>query len=116
MSTALGALRRLLLTPSLAKVSFAGRGFPITPTAATERLEAVPQAVICGFEWGIDSRDQWEVGRRLNMMEPELRGFGSEGATTETTGRDAMRGGRGRRTRDLLCGPGQPHFFLACIG
>jgi hypothetical protein len=116
MSTALGALRRLVLTPSLAKVSFAGRGFPITQSAATERLEAVPQAVICGFEWGIDSRDQWEVERRLNMMEPELRGFGYEGATMAYTVRDAMSGGRGHRTRDLLCGPGQPHFFLACIG
>ena len=51
---------------ALAKVTFAARGFPATPSDATQRLEAIPQAVICGFEWGIDARDQWEVESRLN--------------------------------------------------
>src|SRR5690242_6783686 len=120
MSTVLGSLRRLVLTPSLADVTFARRGFPVTPTPATsraiERLEAIPQAVICGFEWGIDERDQWNVERRLELVEPELRGFAYEGATMAYTVRDAMAGGRGHRTRDLLAGPGRPHLFLTYIG
>ncbi|WP_410579379.1 DUF1702 family protein [Amycolatopsis sp. lyj-108] len=42
-------MRRLLFTPKLADVTFAGRGFPVgTPK---RRLEAIPQAVVCGFEW-----------------------------------------------------------------
>src|SRR5690348_7768924 len=102
MSTTLGTLRRLVLTPSLADVTFARRGFPVTPSPATVRLEAIPQAVICGFEWGIDARGQWEVERRLELVEPELRGFAYEGATMAYTVRDAMAGGRGHRTRDLL--------------
>ncbi len=65
MSTAIGSLRRLVLAPSLAEVTFSRRGFPVVPTEATRELEAIPQAVICGFEWGIDSRNQWEVERRL---------------------------------------------------
>lgn len=116
MPTFFGSLRRHLMAPSLAKVTFASRGFPVAPAAATERLEAIPQAVVCGFEWGIDERDQWEVERRLNMVEPELRGFAYEGATMAFTIRDAMAAGRGRRTRRLLTGPGQRHIFLAYIG
>lgn len=114
MPTALGSLRRLVLTPSLADVGFARRGFPVAPSDTTRALEAIPQAVICGFEWGIDARDQWEVERRLNLVEPEQRGFAYEGATMAFTVLDAM--GRGHRTRDLLLGPGQPHIFLTYIG
>src|SRR5918995_6242335 len=97
MSTLLGSLRRLILSPSLADVSFAGRGFPVTPTGATRALEAIPQAVVCGFEWGIDIARQWDLTRRLDMVDPELRGFAYEGATMALTVRDAMAGGRGKR-------------------
>lgn len=112
----MGALRGLLLTPSLHSVGFERRGFPVVASEATRRLEAIPQSVICGFEWGIAARDQWEVERRLALVEPEMRGFAYEGATMAYTVRDAMAGGRGRRTQDLLRGPGQPHIFLAYIG
>lgn len=115
MPTVFGSLRRLVLTPRLSDVSFAKRGFPVTPSPVIERLEAVPQAVVCGFEWGIDARDQWEVERRLAMVEPEVRGFAYEGATMAFTVLDTM-GRRGTRTRDLLLGPGRPHIFLAYIG
>ncbi|MET7426937.1 DUF1702 family protein [Dactylosporangium sp. NPDC005555] len=116
MSSTLGSLRRLVLTPSLREVTFERRGFPGRSSPAAGRLEAIPQAVVCGFEWGIDARDQWEVERRLDLVEPALRGFAYEGATMAFTVLDAMRAGRGHRTRDLLLGPGQPHIFLAYIG
>jgi hypothetical protein len=116
MPTTLGSLRNLLLTPSLADVTFDRRGFPARPSEATSRLEAIPQSVICGFEWGIEARDQWEVERRLSLVEPEMLGFAYEGVTMAFTVRDAMAAGRGHRTRDLLRGPGQPHLFLAYIG
>jgi enediyne biosynthesis protein E2 len=116
MPTVLGSVRRLALTPSLAKVTFDRRGFPVEPTAAIRHLEAIPQSVICGFEWGIEVREQWELERRLDFVTPELRGFAYEGATMACTILDAMRGGRGHRTRDLLLGPGRPHIFLAYIG
>lgn len=115
MPTPLGSLRRLVLTPSLAEVTFSGRGFPVVPTAATRRLEAIPQAVVTGFEWGIDSRNLWELERKLALVEPEQRGFAYEGATMALTVVDAM-GPRGIRARDLLAGPGRPHTFLTYIG
>ena len=114
MPTALGSVRRFLMTPQLIDVTFAKRRFPAVPSAATRRLEAIPQAVICGFEWGIDARDQWEVERRLELMDREQLGFAYEGATMAFTILDAT--GRGHRTRDLLRGPGRPHIFLAYIG
>ncbi|MFC4533327.1 DUF1702 family protein [Sphaerisporangium dianthi] len=116
MPTLFGSLRRLVLTPSLADVTFGARGFPATPSEATRGLEAIPRAVICGFEWGIDARDQWEVERRLALVDQEHRGFAYEGATMAFTVLDAMAGGRGHRARDLLLGPGQPHIFLTYIG
>jgi hypothetical protein len=114
MPTRLGSLRRLLLTPQLREVTFARRGFPAAQSAATRRLEAIPQAVICGFEWGIDTSDLWEVERRLELVDAEHRGFAYEGATMAFTVLDAM--GRGHRTRDLLMGSGRDHIFLAYIG
>jgi hypothetical protein len=114
MPTVFGSVRRLALTPRLADVTFAVRGFPAGTTPGTQQLEAVPQAVICGFEWGIDARDQWEVERRLDLVDAEMRGFAYEGVTMAFTVLDAT--GGGHRTRELLRGPGRPHIFLAYIG
>jgi enediyne biosynthesis protein E2 len=114
MPTFFGSVRRLVLTPQLADVTFAKRGFPAEPSPGAERLEAIPQAVICGFEWGIDARNLWEVERRLDLVDTEMRGFAYEGVTMAFTVLDAM--GRGHRTRDLLLGPGRQHIFLAYIG
>ena len=114
MASALGSLRRLVLAPSLAEVSMRGRGFALDDTAATRKLEAVPQAVVCGFEWGIDARGLWEVQRRLDLVDAEQRGFACEGVTMAFTVLDAM--GRSRRTSELLLGAGQQHIFLAYIG
>jgi enediyne biosynthesis protein E2 len=116
MPSTLGSLRRRLLTPSFTDVSFAGRGFPGAATGASRHLEAIPHAVVCGFEWGIEGPDPWEIERRLSLVEQELRGFAYEGATMAYTILDAMAAGRRHRTRDLLRGPGQPHIFLTYIG
>ncbi|MFC7545987.1 DUF1702 family protein [Plantactinospora sp. GCM10030261] len=116
MPTVLGSLRRLALTPPLTETTFARRGFPGPPGGATARLEAIPQAVVCGFEWAIDLRDQWELERRLELVEAELRGFAYEGAAMALTILDAMGPGRRHRARNLLRGPGVPHTFLTYIG
>ncbi|OLF10326.1 DUF1702 family protein [Actinophytocola xanthii] len=116
MPAILGTLRRLLLTPRLRAVTFAERGFPGAGAPAATSLEAIPQSVVCGFEWGIEHRRLWDVERRLETVSPELRGFAYEGAAMAAVVRDAMAGGRGTRTRELLAGPGEPHIFLTYIG
>ncbi|WP_067814245.1 DUF1702 family protein [Actinomadura kijaniata] len=115
MPTILGALRSLAFAPSLDSVTFAARGFGGEPTDATRSLEAVPQSVICGFEWGMETGGSGELVRRLDFVTPELRGFAYEGATMACTILDVMPG-RGGRTRELLREAGRPHIFLSYIG
>jgi enediyne biosynthesis protein E2 len=116
MPTTVGSVRRLVLTPALVETTFERRGFAVEATEATRRLEAIPQAVICGFEWGIDTRSQWELERRLELVDAEQRGFAYEGATMACTVLDVAGPRRGHRTRDLMSGPGRPHVFLTYIG
>ncbi|WP_199879224.1 DUF1702 family protein [Streptomyces sp. CB02460] len=116
MVTAVGALRRILMAPSLDEVTFARRGFPVEETAQTRALETIPQAVVCGFEWAIEAGDPKETERHLALVDPELQGFAYEGATMACVVRDAMGPGKGHRTLDLLRGPGAPHIFLNYIG
>jgi hypothetical protein len=113
LPTIIGSLRGLVLAPSLEEVSFAGRGFSVPRTAASERLEAVPQAVVCGFEWAIAAHDLTDLDRRLRLVDIEQRGFAYEGATMAFTILDTV---RGHRTQDLLTGSGEKHIFLAYIG
>ena len=116
MRSPLGLMRQLVLAPDLSSVTFAERGFAGATAPSARRLEAIPQAVVCGFDWGISARTLWDVERRLELVEQEQRGFAYEGATMAFTVRDAMKGGRGTRTRELLLGPGQKHLLLAYIG
>ncbi len=111
-----GSLRQYVLAPRLSSVTFAERGFPGAGSPSARRLEAVPQAVVCGFEWALAARGLWEVERRLELVEPEQRGFAYEGAAMAFTVRDAMSGGRGTRTEELLRGPGASHLLLSYIG
>uniref|UniRef100_UPI003F4953D8 DUF1702 family protein n=1 Tax=Nocardia suismassiliense TaxID=2077092 RepID=UPI003F4953D8 len=113
MSSLIGSLRRNALAPSLHEVSFRARGFTESADAVVDHLEAIPQSVVVGFEWAMDSAEQWDLVRRLNMIDPELRGFAYEGAVMGLTIRDVA---SGQRTRELLLGPGQRHIFLAYIG
>ncbi|MFE7132618.1 DUF1702 family protein [Streptomyces sp. NPDC057638] len=111
----LGALRRVLMAPSLDEVSFTGRAFSLDPTDRTRALEAIPQAVVTGFEWGIEDRDVATTERRLALVGPEHRGFAYEGATMACAIRDAT-GPRRHRVKTLLRGGGRDHIFLNYIG
>ncbi|ASO20944.1 hypothetical protein FHR81_001913 [Actinoalloteichus hoggarensis] len=114
MPAILGTLRRLILAPSLDEVTFARRGFPGPRTKDTGRLEAIPAAVVCGFEWAVETPRIREIERRLELVDTDMRGFAYEGAAMALTILDATSGGH--RTRDLLSGPGAPHLLLSYIG
>jgi hypothetical protein len=116
MPSFFGSLRQFVLAPKLSDVTFAEREFAGAGGPATEQLEAIPQAVVCGFEWGIAGRDLWDVERRLELVLPEQRGFAYEGAAMAFAVRDSMAGGSGKLTRALLLGPGAPHVLLTYIG
>jgi hypothetical protein len=111
-----GTMRRFALTPSFDSVTFGRRGFPPSAPAVSARLEAIPQSVILGFEFGIATTTQEEIVRRLDLVEEDLRGFAYEGATMALTIRDVMGSGRRRLAQKFLLGPASPHIFLAFIG
>lgn len=115
MATVFGSVRRHIFAPSLRAVTFAARGFPVTPSDATRRLEAIPQSVVCGFEAGIETPTNGELEQRLDFFDPPLRGFAYEGAAMALTVLDTMRPSGGR-ARELLAGPGRPHTLLTYIG
>lgn len=116
MPSVLRAVRRSLLAPSLHSVGFAARGFGPCADEARARLEPVPRAVVCGFEWGMESRDLAEVEHRVDLVSVEHRGFVYEGVAMAYTVRAAMAGGRPHQLRDLLLGPASQHIFLTYIG
>ncbi|SDJ97263.1 Protein of unknown function [Actinopolyspora mzabensis] len=113
MPSALGCLRKYLLSPSIEEVGFARRGFPSADMVGTHRLDKVSRTVVCGFEWGVEFGDD-ECVHRLEMIEPSLRGFACEGTTMAYVIRDAMR--NSGRTRRFLLGPGYPQLFPSYIG
>ncbi|MFV2194648.1 DUF1702 family protein [Nocardiopsis sp. LOL_012] len=110
------AIARALLTPPLENVGFTRRGFPGRDAPAARALEAIPESVICGFEWGMEASGLREAQRRLETVDAALRGFAYEGTTMAFTVRDALPFGASDRTRDLMDGPARPHTFLAYIG
>lgn len=116
MPTVIGSLRRLLLAPSLRDVTFAQRGFAPSGPEVTARLESIPQAVVLGFEAGIEARDIQEIKWRLDLVEEELRGFAYEGATMALTILDQLLPYRRTSARGLLAGPAEPYLFLTYIG
>jgi len=63
MSTLIGVLRKRALAPSLASVGFAERGFPVTHTDATARLEAVPHTTACGTASSRAVASVWVTGK-----------------------------------------------------
>lgn len=104
-----------LTAPTLRSTTFAARGF-LPQGQARPDLEAIPQAVVTGFEWGMGVTDLWELHRRLSLVDRAQVGFAYEGATMACTILDAMTRSGGRRTRELMLGPGRPHTLLNLIG
>ncbi|MGL5863325.1 MAG: DUF1702 family protein, partial [Phycicoccus sp.] len=104
-----------LTAPTLRSTTFAARGF-VPEGQAQPDLEAIPQAVVAGFEWGMGVNDLWELHRRLALVERAQQGFAYEGATMASTILDVMTHSGGRRTRELMLGPGRRHTLLNLIG
>lgn len=116
MASVTGTVRRLVLAPGFAEVTAAGRGFAGGAPDTVAHLDAIPQAVVLGFEYGMDTRTQDEIVARLELVQDRLQGFAYEGATMALTIRDIMGTGRRRLAQRFLLGPAAPHVFLAFIG
>ncbi|RPF19717.1 DUF1702 family protein [Myceligenerans xiligouense] len=105
---------RLLAAPRPDHTGYRHLGFAAGPDPVRERLDRIPRSVVIGFEAACESADEAELARRLDVLDPELLGFGYEGATMAWTILDAVTGTD--RTRRLLAGPGAPYLLLSYIG
>lgn len=116
MPTTLGLLRRVVPTPTIDDITFAHRGFPVTPNSVSRRIELVPRAVVDGFQCGADHAGAEEIARRLECIDPEHRSLAYEGAIGALILRDLLAGGRSRRAEEFVRGAAAPHAMLAYIG
>ncbi|RPF19996.1 DUF1702 family protein [Myceligenerans xiligouense] len=115
----LGRMGRLALSgvvaPDIEGVTPVARFEELSGTTA-ERLGAIPQTVVLGFEQLMSSRRPEQIHTRLALVTPEHRGFAYEGATMAATLLDVMTPGPRHRTATVMTGPGSKHLLLNYIG
>ena len=86
---------------------------PGTPAEAAARLSLIGSTFVGGLMAGLSS-DGAELGRRLDDVEMELRGFAYEGAGMALAARDLV--DPAHRLRDFAAGPGERFVPLLAIG
>lgn len=112
MAWSAGALTRAVLAPRIHAVT--SRSLTGEDGLRRRHLDRIPQAVVVGFEAGLESRGDEELCDRLSLMDLDLRGFAYEGATMALclTGLPRSQ----RPLQEMLHTHGRPHLFLAYIG
>jgi hypothetical protein len=114
--SALGALRRGILTPSPSAVRFEVRGFPAKDRASREHLETVGRSFLTGFGHAAEHGDPAGAAPRLEAVDHLYRGFAYEGAAMAFAILDAFRLGRETRIDRFLAGNGDRHRYMVHIG
>ncbi|MGA4844427.1 DUF1702 family protein [Streptomyces sp. G45] len=116
MGANLRALRRRVLTPSVAQVRLDRRGFRKKDPMAQELLETIGRNFLKGYGHAVESRTLAELEHRLDGVPERFRGFAHEGAAMGCTVLDALPGSGGKRLSALLAGDGRHHVYMAYVG
>ena len=119
-STARGSwgasLRRRLFSISLDEASVARRGFDVRDPRVGGRLEAIGRAFLGGYHVALESRDERDLGARLEETGAEVRGFAYEGAAMALLLLDALTPWARGRWRRFADGPGARHIYMVHVG
>jgi hypothetical protein len=109
-------LERLLYIPP-DEATFAKRRFQPGRGDAQFHLEKIGCMFLAGYNAAIELDSLSELGRRLDSVESELRGFAFEGAAMALSLRDHLTPWRraDRFTR-FLRGIGEPHTYMVLVG
>jgi hypothetical protein len=110
------ALRRRLLGISPGETSVARRGFEVRDPRVVERLEAIGGAFLGGYHAALETRDEHDLGSRLEETEAERRGFAYEGAAMGLLLLDALTPWARGRWRRFARGPGAAHIYMVHVG
>jgi hypothetical protein len=114
--SAVGALRRRVLTPSLSAVRLEVRGFPAKDRSSREHLETVGRAFLTGYGYAAEHGEPARAEPLLETVDHPYRGFAYEGAAMAFTILDAVRFGRESRIDRFLAGRGSRHVYMVHIG
>jgi hypothetical protein len=110
------SLRRRLLGIPLEEASVARRGFAVRDPRVGERLEAIGATFIGGYHAALESRDERDLGARLEETDAERRGFAFEGAAMALLLLDALTPWARGRWRRFANGPGARHIYMVHVG
>jgi hypothetical protein len=114
--SAVGVLRRRVLTPSLSAVRFEVRGFPEKDRPSREHLETVGRAFLTGYGYAAEHGGPARAEPLLETVDHPYRGFAYEGAAMAFAILDAVRFGGESRVDRFLAGRGGRHVYMVHIG
>src|SRR5215213_2987648 len=110
-------IHRLILGISPEETTFARRGFRLANARARDRLELAGRMFLTGYHEALGEVGPSEkLVSRLNVVEPEFRGFAFEGAAMGLTLLDQLSLRRRDRLQALLEGAGAPHAYMIHVG
>lgn len=115
MTRLLGTLRTAAFMPNIRETTLDRRGFGPTGARQQHQLETVGRSFLTGLRVGLEGPPPTEIGSRLDLLDPQFRGFAYEGAAMGLAIDDAL-SLRGGRTRDFLAGPGAAHTYMVHVG
>jgi hypothetical protein len=114
--TTIGALRRRALTPKISETELKVRGFHVKSDAARDQLERVGATFITGYAYAAEAATAAQAEAKLELIEPEFRGFAYEGAGMGFAIRDGLPIGGSHHFADFVAGRGKNHAYMAYIG
>jgi hypothetical protein len=109
-------LARALFAIPLAEVRIERRGFTVTDGGLRARFESIGETFVAGYHAALEDPRPGPLGRRLDAIERERRGFAFEGASMGLALVDSLARWRRPAWRAFLEGPGAPHAYMVHVG
>ncbi|NUR47362.1 MAG: DUF1702 family protein [Hamadaea sp.] len=110
------AMRRRILTPSVAETRMDVRGFHVKSDAGRELLETVGASFLAGYAYAAEARTGRDAEPRLEQVPTRFRGFAYEGAAMALAVREGLPIGRKTLVAEFLSGRGDDHVYMAYVG
>lgn len=116
MMSALGKIRRRILTPDIAQTRVDVRGFEVTSPAARDRLESVGRYFLNGYAIAAEASFPTAAQGALESIPMEYRGFAYEGAAMAFAVRDGLPVGGRQHVAQFLTGTARKHIYMVYVG
>ncbi|MFE5458785.1 DUF1702 family protein [Nocardia sp. NPDC056564] len=115
MVSALGGLRRRILTPDARQATLKVRGFPARNPYAAACLETAGATFLAGFGVGAERGTAAETAALLSEIDSGRRGFAFEGAAMALAIRDGLPIGHNHHVTDFITAANE-HLYMIYVG